>query len=76
VKWGEEVRSENFAARIIWATGYFAETNYFIPEGRIEGANNLQRARKLIDRNGQFRDARFQLDEEGVVAHASSLPKM
>ncbi|HEX6974815.1 MAG TPA: hypothetical protein VF147_10460, partial [Vicinamibacterales bacterium] len=30
VKWGNEVRSENFAVRLAWACGYFAETTYFV----------------------------------------------
>jgi hypothetical protein len=63
VKWGNEVRSENFAVRLAWACGYFVETTYFVPEGTIEGANELQRARERIDERGRFVDARFELDE-------------
>src|SRR6476620_3061275 len=36
VKWGNEVRSENFAVRLVWACGYFAETTYFVEDGAIE----------------------------------------
>ena len=66
VKWGEEVRSENFAVRLAWACGYFAETTYFIASGRIEGASNLQRAQACIDADCRFSDARFELDEPDV----------
>jgi hypothetical protein len=62
-KWGDEVRSENFAVRLAWACGYFAETTYFVAEGRIEGAADLQRARTCIGDDCRFRDARFELDD-------------
>jgi hypothetical protein len=66
VKWGDEVRSENFAVRIAWACGYFAETTYFVPEGKIHGATNLQRARTCIDQDCRFTNARFELDDPAV----------
>jgi hypothetical protein len=66
VKWGEEVRSENFAVRLAWACGYFAETTYFIAEGTIAGAHDLQRARACVGDDCRFRDARFELDDPGV----------
>jgi hypothetical protein len=66
VKWGEEVRSENFAVRLAWACGYFAETTYFLPSGRIEGVTELQRARDCITEDCTFVDARFELDDPAV----------
>lgn len=66
VKWGEEVRSENFAVRLVWACGYFAETTYFVPAGLIEGASDLQRARGCIDADCRFTDARFELEDPHV----------
>jgi hypothetical protein len=66
VKWGNEVRSENFAVRLAWACGYFAETTFFIPAGRIDGAVNLQRARDCIGEDCRFVDARFELDDPDV----------
>ena len=69
IKWGEEVHTETFAARLAWAAGYFVEANYFVPNGCIEGAENLQRARQCVEESGSFRDARFELDEPGVVKH-------
>jgi hypothetical protein len=67
VKWGDEVRSETFATRMAWAAGYFVEVAYFIPEGRIEGAAELTRARECVGEDCKFREARFELDEEGVT---------
>ena len=69
VKWGDEVHTEAFAARLAWAAGYFVEVNYFLPSGRIEGVNGLQRAGECIAHDGTFRNARFELDEPGVVKH-------
>ena len=69
VKWGHEVHTEAFATRLVWAAGYFVEVNYFVPAGRIDGAEGLQRAGQYIAADGGFRDARFELDEPGVVKH-------
>jgi hypothetical protein len=66
VKWGEEVRSENFAVRLVWACGFFAETTYFVPSGRIEGASALPRAGGCIDADCGFSDARFELEDPHV----------
>src|SRR5918993_2756283 len=66
VKWGDEVRSENFAVRLAWACGYFAETTYFIPSGRIDDVKELQRARSCIADDCRFVDARFELDDPAV----------
>jgi hypothetical protein len=66
VKWGDEVRSENFAVRLAWACGYFAEVTYFVPSGSIEGARELQRARSCITDECTFVDARFELDDPDV----------
>ncbi|HVF56753.1 MAG TPA: hypothetical protein VM934_11415 [Pyrinomonadaceae bacterium] len=67
VKWGDEVRSETFATRLAWAAGYFVETAYFVPEGLIDGAVELTRARTCVGEDCTFKDARFELDEEGVT---------
>jgi hypothetical protein len=66
VKWGDEVRAENFAVRLVWACGYFAETTYFVAAGRIDGVRELQRARDCIDEKCEFVDARFELEETDV----------
>jgi len=68
-KWGEEVNSETFAVRMAWACGYFAETTYFLPEGTIEGARDLQRAHTCLDEHCRFTCARFELDDPAVHKH-------
>ena len=37
VKWGDEVQVEALATRLVWACGYFVETTYYVPEGRVDG---------------------------------------
>jgi hypothetical protein len=66
VKWGNEVRAENFAVRLVWACGYHAETTYFVETGTIAGAHSLQRASACIGDDCRFRDARFELDDPEV----------
>jgi hypothetical protein len=76
VKWGTEVNAETFATRLAWAAGYFVEPAYFVPRGRILGVSRdqLDRAKKYVESDGTFSDARFELkvdvlkklkDEEG-----------
>jgi hypothetical protein len=67
VKWGDEVRSETFAVRVVWAAGYYAETTYFIAEGRFEGVTALGRARSCVAEDCTFKDARFELDDKRVT---------
>jgi hypothetical protein len=69
VKWGHEVRAENFAVRLVWACGYHAETTYYVDAGTIAGAETLQRASACITGDGRFREARFELDDPAVRKH-------
>jgi hypothetical protein len=66
VKWGDEVRSENFAVRLVWSCGYFAETTYFVAAGEIADVTDLTRAHACVDANCRFVDARFELDDPQV----------
>ena len=67
MKFGEEVKAENFASRIAWAAGYFASPTYYVAEGKIEGVGKLGRASSFI-KDGVFRDARFQLKDDKLFA--------
>jgi hypothetical protein len=61
VKWRHEARPSVFATRLVWAMGYFVETEYFVPKGRIEGVpHELGRASAFVKRDGSFANARFQ----------------
>jgi hypothetical protein len=61
VKWGGEAHSSTFCTRLLWACGYFANTEYFIESGRIEDAHGLKRASGEVSHDGSFVNARFQL---------------
>src|SRR5262249_18042048 len=62
VKVGEEARPDTFCSRLVWAMGYFVESNYFVPGGSVEGVHDLKRARTEIDEDGRMiHGARFQL---------------
>src|SRR2546427_8378243 len=58
VKWGHEASPSTFCTRLLWACGYFAETEYFLPRGRIDGAHDLKRAHSYIAEDGSFVNAR------------------
>ena len=34
IKFGNEASPDTFCTRLAWAVGYYAEPNYFVPEGR------------------------------------------
>ena len=70
VKFGQEVHSETFATRVVYAAGYFVEPVYFVPEGTIEGVQHLKRAKPFITRSGKFRYARFKLHDEKALPYA------
>ena len=58
-----EVNAEVAASRLVWALGYVAEENYFVPRGTIEKVSNLQRAGSAIRPDGTFTTARFERRE-------------
>jgi len=66
-KFGTEVNAETFATRIAWAAGYFVEPAYFVPSGKIEKLGALDRAKKFIQPDGSFADARFERRREKGV---------
>jgi hypothetical protein len=61
VKFGKEASPDAFCSRMAWSMGFYAAPTYFVEEGTIEGVKSLQRARSVIDKNGKFEAARFQL---------------
>ena len=73
VKFGGEVHSETFAARLLDATGYFTTPIYFVPEGVVMGVDRLKRAKPFISRQGKFRAGRFQLLDDRGTALAKDL---
>ena len=66
VKWGSEIHSEVFASRLVWAAGYDVEAAYFVKAGKIAGVTHLGRAKKYVESDGSFTNARFELKEKGI----------
>jgi len=48
VKLGPEARPETAASRFVWATGYFANEDYFMPVLHVEQMQRLHRGRNLV----------------------------
>ena len=61
IKLGQEARPETVASRLVWAVGYFADEDYFVPALRVEGLPaHLHRGRNLVGRDGSIHDARLK----------------
>jgi hypothetical protein len=67
VKFSAESHSEVAANRLMWAFGYPVQEMYYVHEGRIDGAKNLERADSDIRPDGTFWEARFKLRDPKVV---------
>jgi hypothetical protein len=59
-KLGEEAKPETAAIRLLWAVGYFADEDYYLPELRVEGMQKLSRGNKFISADGVIRGARLK----------------
>jgi hypothetical protein len=65
VKLGPEAQSETAATRLVWAAGYFADENYFVPEATIGKLPALGRGAADFTRSGGIViDARFEAERE------------
>lgn len=61
IKLGAEAQPEVAASRLVWAVGYFANENYFLPELQINGLPaHLRRGRKFVSAGGAVHNARLQ----------------
>jgi hypothetical protein len=66
VKLGLEARSETTASRLVWAAGYYATEDYFVPEMQVSGMPpHLHRGQKLIGAGGVVRNARLKREGPG-----------
>ncbi len=63
VKLGNEARPETVASRIVWAAGYFATEDYFVPELRVEGMPKLHRGEKLVRPGGIVYNVRLKRED-------------
>ena len=61
VKPGAEAKAETAATRLLWAMGYFADEDYFLPEIRVERMpKKLQRGQEFVSKDGVVKDARLE----------------
>lgn len=65
-----KVHAEIAASRIVWALGYFADENYFVPTARIDGVKDLKRAAALVGPDGSIHTARFERMPDGAERFA------
>ena len=60
VKLGNEAKPETAATRLLWAVGYFADVNYYLPRLRVAGLPRLSRGQKYVSTNGTVHGARLE----------------
>ncbi len=67
VKLGSESRPETVASRLVWAVGYFADEDFFLPTLHVTGMEfPLRRAKTLVDPDGTVHDVRLKRERKGV----------
>ena len=64
IKLGAEARPETVASRFVWAIGFHADEDYFLPEVRVVGLPvRVHRGQKLIEAGGVMRNVRLKREE-------------
>jgi len=68
VKLGLEARPETVATRLVWAAGYYANEDYFVPDMRVEGMPaHLHRGQKLVGPGGEVHNVRLKREDEKKI---------
>lgn len=61
VKVGAEAQPETTASRLVWAVGYYANEDYFLPEVHVtELPKHLHRGQKYLGPGGEMRNVRLK----------------
>jgi hypothetical protein len=61
IKLGEEAHPETAASRFVWAAGYFADDDYFLPDLKVDGVPlALKRGASQVEPDGLMHDARLK----------------
>jgi hypothetical protein len=60
VKLGPEARPETAASRLVWAVGYFANEDYFMPVLHVQKMQRLRRGRQFVSTNGTVYNVRLK----------------
>jgi len=64
VKLGSEARPETVATRLVWAMGYSADEDYFVPDLHVAGAIHLHRGENMMTRDGTFQNVRLKRERK------------
>lgn len=64
VKLGVEARPETAASRFVWAAGYYADEDYFLPDLKVENMQKLHRGEHLIAPDGSMRNVRLKREDK------------
>jgi len=67
IKLGTEAQPEVAATRLIWAVGYFADENYYLPRVRVENLGPLHRGAEFVSPDGTVFGARIERAERSAV---------
>lgn len=59
-KLGAEARPEVAASRLLWAVGYSANENYFLPRLHVDNLPPLHRGQNLVEPGGEVANVRLQ----------------
>lgn len=60
VKMGSEARPETVASRLVWAVGYFANEDYFMPVLHVQNLPHLHRGANLVSPDGTVHNVRLK----------------
>jgi hypothetical protein len=61
IKLGEEAHPETAASRFVWAVGYSADEEYFLPDLKVDNVPaNLRRGRNQVEPDGLMHNARLK----------------
>jgi hypothetical protein len=59
-KLGEETKSETAATRLVWAAGYFADEDYYLPDIHVAKLPKLDRGQEFVSAAGVVRGVRLE----------------
>ena len=62
VKLGEEARTESAASRLLWATGYTVDEDYYRPQIRVRGLPRLARGQEFVTHGDTVTGVRLERD--------------
>ena len=66
IKLGAEARPETAATRLVWAVGYYANEDYFLPDLHVTGLPaHLHRGGKMVGPDGEMRNTRLKRHLKG-----------